>query len=103
MSFYKTNLVRPKKKNVEMDSVRSLEKNSECLNRDNNSNCLEFRGIPEYKDETTGMLKNIIINRTKKANYTTEADINSIYRTGTTQKNDYNNRPEDKGPKQGEE
>lgn len=93
-------LTEAEKRITEMDCrVRTLEKDTERKNRENNSNCLEFRGVPEYQDETPRMLKNIIFNISKTANYTIEADIFSIYRTGITQKNVNNTRPDDKGRK----
>lgn len=77
------------KLNEELEKrITEIERDQERRNREYNNTYLEFRGIPEFKEETTQSLKDIIFNVSKLV----KCDLNSnnienIYRVTPRNKN----------------
>lgn len=67
--------------------IQSLEIDSENKCREANLKCLEFRGIPENKEESPDTLKGIIYNISKTTNCSIGSkDIEAIYRVTRREK-----------------
>lgn len=77
--------------------IQLLEIDAENKNRINNLKCLEFRGIPENREETPALLKSIIFNISKITNCSlVSKDIEEVYRITPREKT---TRPNDNKPR----